>query len=126
MASSIIREIGTPVEYTDYHYHAYTPTDVLHNHVYIIGKLCVFSLSMTYSSNYTPTETQLFIGNMPKPKAPVMLQGITRTNASTSDVSYFRSFRYRINEDGEIQNWYSGLKTLANNPTVFSGVYVIA
>lgn len=115
----------TPQEYTGYQFSAYTPTDTLQNHVYIIGKLCVFSLSMTYTSNYTPTNTQPFIRNMPKPKAPIMMQGITYSNV-TSDSSSFRSFRYRINTDGEFQNWHSGLKTIANNPTIFSGVYVIA
>lgn len=34
-------------------------------------------------------------------------------------------FRMRIDEEGTIRNWYSGISTVANNPAVFSSVYPI-
>lgn len=126
MATSTIKEISAiPQAYTGYTFVAYSQTDAQNSYVYIVGKLCVFSLSMKYASHYTPSDTQVFIRNMPKPKSNVLMQGMT-WDTTANQLTSFKAFRYLINTNGEIQNYYSGLKTIANNPTVFSGVYVIA
>jgi len=124
MASSIIKEMVSPKVYTGYTFHAYTATDMAISHVYIVGKLCIYSLAMVYTADYTPQDMQVFISNMPKPAQAIYQIGTTASNVTTG-ASKNRSFRYRINDNGEIQNWYSGLKTYANQPTIFSGVYVI-
>lgn len=114
----------TPQVYTGYTFRAYTAVDTAISHVYIVGKLCIYSLAMSYSANYTPQDTQVFVSGMPKPAQAIYQIGTTASN-DTTDATKNRSFRYRINDNGEIQNWYSSLKTYANQVTIFSGVYVI-
>lgn len=114
----------TPQVYTGYTFHAYISTDPAISHVYVWGKLCIYSIAMTYSSNHTPQDTQVFISGMPKPAQAIYQIGTT-ASTDTTDATKNRSFRYRINDDGEIQNWYSSIKTYANQVTIFSGVYVI-
>lgn len=114
----------TPQVYTGYTFRAYTATDLAISHVYVWGKLCIYSIAMTYTADHNAQDTQVFISNMPKPAQAIYQIGTTASNVTT-DASRNRSFRYRINDNGEIQNWYSGLKTYANQVTIFSGVYVI-
>ena len=55
----------TPELWTSYSFNSYTATDTGFSWVYVIGKLCIFSLAFQYTADYTPTNTQAFVTGMP-------------------------------------------------------------
>lgn len=111
-----------PIEYTGYSFAVYSATDKGLSYVYILGKLCVFSLAFTYTSNYTPDQTQAFVYEMPEPVHDSYLQGLVFNGAN---VEPFRCRVYASNNKGIISNYYSGMKTYANTPAIITGAYII-
>nr|DAQ98109.1 MAG TPA: hypothetical protein [Caudoviricetes sp.] len=101
---------------------AYSGTCYYH----IFGKLCCVIGEFKYSSDYTPTNTQVIFKNLPIPVRPYYITAL-QYKGGRVDALYTGSipFKMRVNEAGEIQNWYSGILTIANNPAVFSSVYPI-
>lgn len=110
----------TPELWTSYSFNSYTATDTGFSWVYVIGKLCIFSLAFQYTADYTPTNTQVFVTGMPVPLHPMFCFG-QQLHASTMEV-----FKCVVNSDGNITNWYSGVKTYRNQPAIVTGMYVIA
>ena len=113
----------TPKSYTGYSFSAYSATDTGLSYVYIIGKICIFSLAFIYASDYTPAATQIFVNGMPKPAHDSYLQGMSFNGRSMEP---FRCRVYANGNTGSISNYYSGMKTYANVPSIITGAYVIA
>jgi len=113
----------TPKSYTGYSFSAYSAVDIGLSYVYIIGKICIFSLAFVYTSDYTPAATQIFVNGMPKPAHDSYLQGMSFNGSSMEP---FRCRVYANGNTGSISNYYSGMKTYANVPSIITGVYVIA
>ena len=115
----------TPVAWTSYSINAYSPVDTFASYVWVIGKLCIFSISFQYANDYTPADTQIFVTGMPAPAHNVHGIGI-QFNASTREPFRFSITKNNTDGRGVIQNWYnSGFKTYHNQPAVVSGAYVI-
>lgn len=93
---------------------------------HIFGKLCCVIGEFKYSSDYTPTNTQVIFKNLPIPVRPYYITAL-QYRGGRVDTLFTGSipFKMRINDAGEIQNWYSGILTIANNPATFSFVYPI-
>jgi len=113
----------TPKSYTGYSFSAYSAADIGLSYVYIIGKICIFSLAFVYTSDYTPATTQIFVNGMPKPAHDSYLQGMSFNGSSMEP---FRCRVYANGNTGSISNYYSGMKTYANVPSIITGAYVIA
>lgn len=114
-----------PTEYTSYEFVAYTGHDLDKNQVWIIGKICIFSLSFKYTSDYTPSDTQVFIRKMPRPKRKTILNGVNFNGTKCE------TFRFLVSPSsdgvyGEVTNNYSKITTKANNPTHVMGCYILA
>lgn len=93
---------------------------------YIFGKFCYILGEFTYTANYTPQDTQPIFMGLPIPVQScyiTAIQFLGKANATLHTGSI--PFRMRIDEAGTIRNWYSGISTVANNPAVFSSVYLI-
>lgn len=101
---------------------AYSGTCYYH----IFGKLCCVIGEFKHSSDYTPTNTQVIFKNLPIPVRPYYITAL-QYRGGRVDTLFTGSipFKMRINDAGEIQNWYSGILTIANNPATFSFVYPI-
>lgn len=101
---------------------AYSGTCYYH----IFGKLCCVIGEFKFSSDYTPTNTQVIFKNLPIPVRPYYITAL-QYRGGRVDTLFTGSipFKMRINDAGEIQNWYSGILTIANNPATFSFVYPI-
>lgn len=93
---------------------------------YIFGKFCYILGEFTYTANYTPQDTQPIFRGLPIPVQYchiTAIQFLGKADATLHTGSI--PFRMRIDEEGTIRNWYSGISTVANNPAVFSSVYPI-
>lgn len=93
---------------------------------YIFGKFCYILGEFTYTANYKPQDTQPIFRGLPIPVQYchiTAIQFLGKADATLHTGSI--PFRMRIDEEGTIRNWYSGISTVANNPAVFSSVYPI-
>lgn len=115
-----------PTWYTDYEFVTYSETDAGASGVYILGKLCIFSLSFIYNTDRTPQAIERIVQKMPKPRHDMILLGSAHTGTA------FIPSRFRITADiinagyGMITSFYGLTKTYANCPTIVTGCYMIA
>lgn len=94
---------------------------------YVIGKICIFYANFQYTSNFTPSDTQVIFNGLPKAKKSFsfVAQQYLGTHNDTLKTGSV-PFRMVITTDGKLCNWYSSITTIANNPAEVSGCYPIA
>ena len=125
MAVSVISVAGAgasnteSTEYTGFSLNGYNITDSGMTHVYICGKICCFSINIMKTSGATLSDTQVLVNNMPIPKEEKIIDILSYNGTSCE------RYKGKINSSGQITNWYSGMKTYANNPSMLFGNYVI-
>lgn len=114
----------TPVSWTTYSIYNYQQTDAGANFVWVIGKICIFSISFMKAGDTKMEDTQVFVQGMPKPAHDMFGTGTLLHGSATE------AFKFKIaavENSGVIRNWYSGANTYTynNQPVTVSGMYVI-
>jgi len=114
----------TPISYTGYSIVGYSSTDPTLSYVYIVGKICIYSLAFKGgTSETTPGHTETFVTGMPKPLHDSYGNGMSFNGNIT------QNFRYRVTSSGDtgiITNYYSGVRVYVGNPVIMTGAYIIA